>query len=342
MKKIIAMLLIIGLVLSTFGVCFAVGDDDDTSISLTSKLENLLDEIIDKFNDIRESDWFAKPIAKLLELDIVDGFGDGTFKPNNKIQVDQFIKMTTVALGYDDIEIGNDYWASPYIQKAKDLDLVKNGEFSDFKRDINRGEMARIIIRALEDEEYPKNMDEYKRGILDFDKIPKGFQNYVLKAYVKGIVAGYPDGTFKHDRVTTRAEASAILIRMIDKDERVEVKKPLDLSKYKDIKQIPLDSKARIKIYKKNSEDNSHNVDFRVLFLLDKPIKPQYKDAYNLLSYRFGEKKAEEILNYVKKKKHFSQELYTKYWTINDQKLRVGSYKQNQSISLVVWNYVWE
>ncbi|WP_459195623.1 S-layer homology domain-containing protein [Wukongibacter baidiensis] len=239
MKNVLSVALIICIVIATMTPVFAednladkVTDEIKNIIkSSSSKLEEVVDKLgdiieytVSKFSDIKESDWFTQTVSKLVGLGIIDGYEDGTFRPKGNIQVDQFIKMIVVALNYE-IENGESYWAQTYIDKAKDLKLVKEGEFSDYKRQINRGEIARIIVRAM-DENYADDIDEYVDLISDYSSIPDGFKNFVLKAYVKGIITGYPDGTFRAQNKATRAEASTMLIRMLDESERKMPEKP--------------------------------------------------------------------------------------------------------------------
>lgn len=167
------------------------------------------------YKDVSSSDWFYNNVMKLSDLNVIDGFPNGEFRPQQNINVDAFIKMTVTALGYTDIKNGLFYWAQPYIDKAKDLGLVNDGEFSSYTRPIYRNEMARIIIRAL-DEEYPDNLQDYKSLITDYDTIYSSYQEYVLKAYCKGILTGYADGSFRGENTATRAEAATIIYRLID------------------------------------------------------------------------------------------------------------------------------
>ena len=202
----------------TEGVKEIVQNSADDLEDIVDMVGDIVKYTVEKFSDIKESDWFTQTVSKLVGLGIIDGYPDGTFKPQGNINTDAFIKMTVTALGHE-IENGEDYWAENYIEKAKEIGLLENGEFSDYTKPINRAEIARIIVRAM-DEDYPIDMDEYITMITDYDSIPNGFKDYVLKAYVKGIVTGYPDGSFGYDKNATRAEASTMLMRMLDEGER--------------------------------------------------------------------------------------------------------------------------
>ena len=162
--------------------------------------------------------WAKETIGYLVESGIVNGYDDGTFKPEDTVQVDAFIKMVVTSLGHT-LENGSSYWASTFIDKAKELSLVKEGEFGTYESPINRAEMARMIVRALQ-EEYPDNLDKYKSLITDYDTIANIYQDYIVKAYTKGIITGYEDGSFKPEQNATRAEAATMIVRMLDAEQR--------------------------------------------------------------------------------------------------------------------------
>ena len=167
--------------------------------------------------DVQEH-WAKESVGYLVEAGVVDGFEDGTFKPEERVRVDAFIKMVVTSLGHT-LENGSPYWASTFIDKAKELGLVKEGEFGTYERPITRAEMACMIVRALE-EAYPDNLDEYKTLITDYDKIADPYKDYIVKAYGKGIITGYQDGSFKPEQNATRAEAATMIVRMLDGEQR--------------------------------------------------------------------------------------------------------------------------
>ena len=98
-------------------------------------------------------------------------------------------------------------------------------EDTDFRYNglpCTRGNMAKIATRAFEylKEEDIADTSTYATKLKDYSDIPDKFKSYVLQAYGKGIISGYEDGTFRSDGILTRAEASSVLVRLIDKAER--------------------------------------------------------------------------------------------------------------------------
>ncbi|HBY21316.1 MAG TPA: hypothetical protein DEG71_10000 [Clostridiales bacterium] len=192
---------------------------------------------VGRFSDVNDGEWYLKNVDKLVEKNIVAGFPDGTFKPNNGVQADQFIKMMLIGLGDNDIQNGTEYWASEYIKKATELNILRTDDFEiyhgsyDYTRAITREEMAILINRALagkEDDVIDAIEDQkaYATLIKEYPLLADTSKSPITEVYAKGILIGYPDGYFKPYRSLTRAEATTVILRLIDIDERAKVTKP--------------------------------------------------------------------------------------------------------------------
>ena len=60
--------------------------------------------------------------------------------------------------------------------------------------------------------------------ISDFAEVTEEYQNYVQKAYTKGILTGVDTkGTFDPDGTLTRAQAATVLYRVINSSARLDV-----------------------------------------------------------------------------------------------------------------------
>lgn len=178
-----------------------------------------------RFSDINMTEWFYSYVKTLVEKGYINGYTDGTFKPNNNITVSEFTKILVVALGYETDTPKGNYWAEGYLNKAKELGIIKDGEFENYDRYITRGEMARMIVRAGEINsrlslDIPDNYINYSTLITDYSTLDFSSQDIALKAFVSGIITGLPDGSFSFGKNATRAEASTILVRFLEKDQR--------------------------------------------------------------------------------------------------------------------------
>ena len=173
----------------------------------------------DRYTDM-ERHWSRTVVGKLTGLDIIAGF-NGRFMPGDAVQADQFIKMAVMAMGHK-IEQGTGYWAQPFIDTALKEGIVMKGEFTDYKLPLTREQMARIIVRtALKADKRPDaQYDKYLVGkISDYAKISDGLKQFVLDGYKIGLVQG-SSGKFNPGGTLTRAEAAAVIIRILDVTER--------------------------------------------------------------------------------------------------------------------------
>lgn len=182
------------------------------------------------FKDTKPTDWYMGTVSELVKRDGIKGYPDGTFKPNDTITKAEFTKVLLSVLGHKNMPKTNKHWASGYMSKAEEIRLINKGELMNIDNTISRNEMAKMSANALDylGEDQTLDRSLFKSQIKDFDRIPNEYQDYVLKTYSKGIITGYPDGTFKGDRGLTRAEASTVVIRILEIDERILPEKPAE------------------------------------------------------------------------------------------------------------------
>lgn len=187
-------------------------------------------------------------INMISGLGAFSGYEDNTFRPDNQITHEEFLKVVMslifddtfdpmpanyIYLADNDISSSNYWtnryapWAQPYLMAAMDIGLVvpDDGDLGQTESPITRGEMAKIISRALRylGEEQSEESDTAKKSISDWNSIPDDYKSYVADAYSKGILSGYSDGSFESNNSLTRAEASAVILRLIDQDERTPI-----------------------------------------------------------------------------------------------------------------------
>ena len=247
-----------------------------------------------KFTDVSEQAWFYDHLSTLVEQNIIDGLPDGSFRPNETILIDQFIKTMIVALGYQ-IENANGYWAENYINQAQELELIEEGEFDKFAEPITRAEMARICERVIlqlnENPTYTKT-EQIKEKITDQQQVEETeLSEYIYHMYELGILTGYPDNSFQPERTLSRAEACTVIRRVIDQ----EVREPFYSEEY-------------IEIYDDGDIPNAFDIDLDV----SKPLEPQWNEAENYLINKVGEEYAQQMMGYVRLKEKNEDELKLK------------------------------
>ncbi|WP_168198346.1 S-layer homology domain-containing protein [Crassaminicella thermophila] len=181
----------------------------DTIKKVTNFAVMSIADIIKAFTDIA-THWAKNFIAQLVKDGVVSGYPDGTFRPDANIKVSEF---TVLVLKANNIEIekAEGVWYQGVVNTAINHGIIKKSEFNNYDRYINRGEMTRMIIRALG--EIPSTG---KTNFADDSQIPSHLKGYVKKAVELGIIGGYPDNTFKPYGNATRAESTVVIQKMRD------------------------------------------------------------------------------------------------------------------------------
>lgn len=235
MKPIVTIILVLIFILSSVDTFAA--DTNTTSISyrvaafkekLSTMTQADIDIALSKFSDM-DKHWSRPYVGRLTSLEILKGMPDGSFMPDKEMKVDEFVAMTVRALGFKP-EMGDKYWAEPYIKIAKDEKLIQKNEFPTYSRPILRQEAARLAVRAVMLSETAPNSSiyDYIRGkIKDYPSIADDCKQYVLQAYAMGLINGTSKG-FLPKKSLTRGEASTITIKQLDVSLRTPLKPDVD------------------------------------------------------------------------------------------------------------------
>ena len=110
-------------------------------------------------------------------------------------------------------------WAKDPVAAAVEAALLKGYPEADgsttFRpaRQVTRAELAVILSRVV-----VKELGEQQpaaASFADLEKIPTWALDGINIAAEKGLVQGYPDGTFQPDKEVTRAEAAAMIARLL-------------------------------------------------------------------------------------------------------------------------------
>lgn len=184
------------------------------------------------FTDIKGSEWYAADVTALAANSngIIKGYPDGSFRADTKLTADQFITML-VRAGGQTAANNSEYWAINYLNKAKEMGILQDGDFADFRAEISREEMALLMMRFLAGREDLSKLDisQAEAAILDFVLVgayqkttagQEAYQKAVKEAYVLGLLTGYEDTSFKPQGILTRAEAATVVMRLLTPSRR--------------------------------------------------------------------------------------------------------------------------
>lgn len=173
--------------------------------------------------------WAAGYVRRLAGMQAAVGFPDGSFRPDDAVTRFEFAKMLASALGLeaasrdpdfsDDAEIPS--WAKPHVAAAVEAGLVLGYEedgATSFRgeRIVTRAEAAVMTARALR--RFGTDIDGLRSEapvLKDASDIPSWAKPSIDEALSAGVLSGYEDGAFRADRVATRAEAAAMIYRLL-------------------------------------------------------------------------------------------------------------------------------
>lgn len=159
------------------------------------------------FSDVAAGSWYYGDVYKLAELGVVNGYGDGTFRPDGGVTRAEYIKMLLGVCG-DAVERAqeSDHWSEPYMEAAARRGiLAPDGDILPDEL-ISRFDMAKYTVLALGIE--PARIDSPFTDSSDI---------YACTAFAEYLMNGYggEDGCiFGGERGLTRAEASAVISRV--------------------------------------------------------------------------------------------------------------------------------
>ena len=121
-------------------------------------------QIVSKFEDVKESDWFYSYVATLYNMGIISGRSETKFAPNEPVTREEMAKMISLALSKagkvslsaiptlsfkDDSSISA--WAKKYVAVVVENGIMEGRGSSIFapKANATRAEVATVIVRAL-------------------------------------------------------------------------------------------------------------------------------------------------------------------------------------------------
>lgn len=232
MKKTMMIMLAFVLLFSMASTSLAKNDKhkDHSKHKIHQKLE---------FKDQAKASWAIPFIQRMRAKNVLSGYEDGSFRPNQPVNRAE-VMVTAVklmdmqdevdAMDEDETLLFNDAkqiekhapWAKNYILVGLEQGLLDTNELNfQPKKPAARVWVAMVLVKALGyEEEALQQMNELP-NFSDADDIPAGAVGYVNVAVEKGIVSGYPNGTFAPNKPVSRAEMAVLLDKTDDelKDE---------------------------------------------------------------------------------------------------------------------------
>lgn len=181
------------------------------------------------FSDVPADYWAHDYIAGLAKSNIISGFGDGTFRPNDRVTRAQFAAILrkaflqsqpTAAQPFTDVPSG--YWASDAIYAARSAGFLSGYPGNKFIPDypINRNDALVSLATGLK---YAKGGPEALSAYWDGDNLPDYALPKIRAAAKANIIVSYPNvDSLSLGQFASRADVAAFVYQALVKAGRAE------------------------------------------------------------------------------------------------------------------------
>lgn len=167
--------------------------------------------------------WAKLYVLRLINMGVVQGYPDGTIKPDNNITRSEAVTALMKSIGYgpaanteftftDKSEIPN--WVKGFLKTALDLKVVGGYEDNTFRasRNVTRQEVVIMLMKTFHFEP----SDTSKITLADEGNIAPWSKKFVNTACNLEIVKGYSDNTFMPNKNVTRAELFTMIAKCLE------------------------------------------------------------------------------------------------------------------------------
>lgn len=118
------------------------------------------------FSDVTEKTYYKNAIDWMADNGVINGYGDGTFGPDNCVKRVEFLKMLFEALGLDEKGYNSSYlfsdtdggeWYADYVKAARFLGVINGYPDGTFRpaQCVNRVEAMKMAILQFNDGKIP-------------------------------------------------------------------------------------------------------------------------------------------------------------------------------------------
>lgn len=199
---------------------YDVPQSGETSDVRTSLSAPVLSEAKSEYSDLQSGDWEYKAVSTLGGNNIISGYTDGSYRPDNMITRAEFTKLIASAFSVSAKEVefsdvSKDDWFYPYVSVTAGAGIIQgyDGRFNP-NANITREDAALIIYRLS------SKLGKNYIGSANFGDV-NDVSLYALTAVMglgnAGIVNGDSNMNFNPKNNLTRAEAAQLIYNFIAK-----------------------------------------------------------------------------------------------------------------------------
>lgn len=183
------------------------------------------------YGDLPKDHWAYKQIQILTDFNVVVGYPDGNYRPDQEVTRAEFATMVIKAFEQQNAQItkpaqfsdvSEKDWFYGMVQRAVMFDLLKgypDGHFDPYGS-VSRGHVISTIVNALTTETISnqKANEILENSYADYKEIPDWLIIAAGKAEILGMVVKAPgeETVVNANRPATRAELAAFLVKMLE------------------------------------------------------------------------------------------------------------------------------
>ena len=211
MKKLISFILAAALVLS---LGFAALASDETADGASPAVE---------LTDVQPGSWYYDQVNDMVASGVITGYEDGSFKPDQTVNVVEAITMIARMTGAPSGELDG-FWGGAQLDHAYRSGWISESDAArgEYSKSVSR-ELACKMIAAAYGMGYPAGT---VLPFTDAGSVGASYVGSVLALYANGLLAGFTDGTLRPQGALTRAEIATLLYRAEHRDELAEPIEP--------------------------------------------------------------------------------------------------------------------
>ena len=191
------------------------------------------------YPDLAPNHWCYKKIMEFVDKGYIDGYEDGTMRPNQTITRAEYVKVVNNFFGFKDgktdkkfSDISDDAWYAKYVYAAVAQGYISGYEDNTFRpsNPITRQEATVILSRILkiDKEVYPKDHVDGLAQYSDGNEVADWAYTAIHSYSVYNFINGYEDGTLKILQNVTRAETVELLHVL---EQKIEIDRPYGRTK---------------------------------------------------------------------------------------------------------------
>ncbi|MDZ8081889.1 MAG: S-layer homology domain-containing protein [Nostoc sp. DcaGUA01] len=176
------------------------------------------------FSDVSTNHWAKDFIAELAAMEILEGFPDGTFRPDAPVTRAQFAAMVRKAFTKGKIrqaiafqDVSTRYWAYNAIRDVYQMGFLNAVIGKDFNptQSLSRLDILVALAQGL-NYQSSGSTDTILSVYSDATNISREHRSLIAALTQRGIVVNYPNvNLLNAERVATRSEVSALLYQAL-------------------------------------------------------------------------------------------------------------------------------